>query len=291
MSETLEPSGQFVQSLARGLSVIRALNSAEPMSLSDIARASELSRASARRFTLTLEQLGYVQQSAGRFSLTPQVLELGFAYLSALGLPEVAQPHLQRLVDEVGESSSISVLDGAAVVYVARVPTRRIINVTINVGTRFPAYATSMGRVLLSGLDRVACEALLDQIELRPLTNRTITTRSELEAELDRVREQGFAIVDEEFEDGLRSVAAPICDREGHVVAAINLALAATRVSVEEIHRSLLAPLRGAAAAIEGDLGFGAALHPSQAPTPAASRDARPIIPRDGGKVSLLPAD
>lgn len=260
MSEALAPSGQFfVQSLARGLAVICALNGPEPMSLSDIARASELTRASARRFTLTLEKLGYVQQSRGRFSLTPQVLELGFAYLSALSLPEVSQPHLQRLVDEVRESSSVSVLDGTAVVYVARVPTRRIINVTINVGTRFPAYATSMGRVLLAGLDSEACAALLDQIELMPLTNRTITTRAALEAELDRVREQGYAIVDEELEDGLRSVAAPICDREGRVVAAINLALAAARVSIEEIHRSMLPALLKAAAAVGSDLGVGAA--------------------------------
>jgi len=291
VSETLEPSGQFVQSLARGLSVIRALNSAEPMSLSDIARASELSRASARRFTLTLEQLGYVQQSAGRFSLTPQVLELGFAYLSALGLPEVAQPHLQRLVDEVGESSSISVLDGAAVVYVARVPTRRIINVTIDLGTRFPAYATSMGRVLLSGMDQEARTALLDQIELKPLTDRTITTRRELEAELDHVREQGYAIVDEEFEEGLRSVAAPICDRDGHVVAAINLALAAARVSIGEIRRSLLPSLLGTAAAIESDLGVGAPLRPARAQNPEASRDERSITPPVGGELQLHLAD
>jgi IclR family pca regulon transcriptional regulator len=291
VSETLEPSGQFVQSLARGLSVIRALNSPEPMSLSDVARASGLTRASARRFTLTLEHLGYVQQSAGRFSLTPQVLELGFAYLSALGLPEISQPHLQRLVNDVGESSSISVLDGSAVVYVARVPTRRIINVTINLGTRFPAYATSMGRVLLSGLDPEACTALLDQIELRPLTGRTITTRSELEVELERVRRQGYAIVDEEFEDGLRSVAAPICDREGRVVAAINLALAASRVSIEEIHRSLLSPLLRAAAAIEGDLGVGGALDPSRIPAPEASGDERPVSAHDAGKVQLHLAD
>jgi IclR family pca regulon transcriptional regulator len=291
VSEALEPSGQFVQSLARGLSVIRALNSPEPMSLSDIARASELTRASARRFTLTLEQLGYVQQSAGRFSLTPQVLELGFAYLSALGLPEISQPHLQRLVDDVGESSSISVLDGTAVVYVARVPTRRIINVTINLGTRFPAYATSMGRVLLSGLDPAACATLLDQIELRPLTNRTITTRSELEAELDRVREQGYAIVDEEFEEGLRSVAAPICDRDGRVVAAINLALAAARVSSGEIRRSLLPSLLGAAAAIESDLGVGAGLRPARAGKPEARRDERVIRAPAGGELQLYLAD
>src|SRR5918911_2427201 len=143
----------FVQSLERGLAVIRALSDPEPQTLSDVARATGLSRAAARRFLLTLERLGYVRQRDARFALTPRVLELGYAYLSSFTLPEVAQPHLERLVEQVHESSSVSVLDGADVVYVARVPTRQIMRVTINVGTRCPAYATSMGRVLLAGLD------------------------------------------------------------------------------------------------------------------------------------------
>ncbi len=255
MSETAAPPGHFVQSLSRGLAVIRALSSPEPMTLSDVARASELSRASARRFVLTLEELGYVQQTGGRFALTPRVLELGFAYLSALGLPEIVQPHMERLVEQVHESSSVSVLDGESVVYVARVPTQRIMNVVINVGTRFPAYATSMGRVLLAGLERHECAQLLDRIELLPLAHDTITTRPELERELERVRLQGYAIVDQELESGLRSVAAPIRDRRGRVVAAINLAVQAGRVSVGEIRSSLLEPLLAAAAAIECDLG------------------------------------
>lgn len=255
MSETTVASAPFVQSLSRGLAVIRALNSPEPMTLSDVARASELTRASARRFVLTLEELGYVQQTAGRFALTPRVLELGFAYLSALGLPEIAQPHMERLVEEVRESSSISVLDGESVVYVARVPTRRIMNVVISVGTRFPAYATSMGRVLLSGLEPSACALVLDRIELAPLAHDTVTTRTQLEAELDRVRRQGYAIVDQELESGLRSVAAPIHDRRDRVIAAINLAVQAARVSVADIRGSLLAPLLETAAAIERDLG------------------------------------
>jgi len=254
-SETVAAPGHFVQSLSRGLSVIRALNRPEPMTLSDVARASKLSRASARRFVLTLEELGYVQQSGGRFALTPRVLELGFAYLSALGLPELAQPHMERLVEEVRESSSVSVLDGESVVYVARVPTRRIMNVVISVGTRFPAYATSMGRVLLAGLDPEVRAGLLDQIELLPLAHETITTRTLLDAELERVRLNGYAIVDQEFESGLRSVAAPIRDRSGRVIAAINLAVQAGRVSVEQMRLSLLGPLKETAAAIERDLG------------------------------------
>jgi IclR family pca regulon transcriptional regulator len=255
VSEAVAPCGHFVQSLARGLAVIRALNSPEPMTLSDVARSSELTRASARRFVLTLEELGYVQQSGGRFALTPRVLELGFAYLSALGLPEVAQPHMERLVEQVRESSSISVLDGQSVVYVARVPTRRIMNVVISVGTRFPAYATSMGRVLLAGLGPAERSELLDQIDLVPLAHDTITTRSQLDAELERVCRQGYAIVDQELESGLRSVAVPIRDRRDRVIAAINLAVQAARVNVDEIRQSLLGPLLDTAAAIERDLG------------------------------------
>jgi IclR family transcriptional regulator, pca regulon regulatory protein len=149
------------------------------------------------------------------------------------------------------------VLDGESVVYVARVPTRRIMNVVINVGTRFPAYATSMGRVLLAGLDREDCAELLDRIELVPLSHDTLTTRPQLEAELERVRQSGYAIVDQELESGLRSVAAPIRDRSDRVIAAINLAVHAARVSVAQISSSLLHPLLQTAAAIERDLGAG----------------------------------
>jgi IclR family pca regulon transcriptional regulator len=148
-------------------------------------------------------------------------------------------------------------LDGESVVYVARVPTRRIMNVVINVGTRFPAYATSMGRVLLAGLDSEECTELLDQIELVPLSHDTITTRPQLEAELELVRRAGYAIVDQELESGLRSVAAPIRDRHDRVIAAINLAVPAARVSVDEIRRTLVGPLLEAAAAIERDLAAG----------------------------------
>src|SRR4051812_2449450 len=179
-SSTSEAPGRdpvFVQSLERGLAVVRALSAPDPQTLSDVARATGLSRAAARRFLLTLERLGYVRQDHGRFALTPQVLELGFAYLSSLTLPEVAHPHLTRLVERVHESSSVSVLDGSDVVYVARVPTRRIMTVAINVGTRFPAHATSMGRVLLAGLAPAARAAVLDGVELRAITPATITDR------------------------------------------------------------------------------------------------------------------
>jgi IclR family transcriptional regulator, pca regulon regulatory protein len=250
--------GAFVQSLERGLLVIRALDSPEPQPLSAVARTTGLSRAAARRFLLTLERLGYVRHARGGFSLTPRVLELGYAYLSSLTLPEVAQPHLERLVERVQESSSVSVLDGDDVVYVARVPTRRIMSVTISVGTRFPAYATSMGRVLLAGLPDAEIDAALARAELRPLTPRTITSAAALRATIEEVRRRGHAIVDEELELGLRSVAAPIRDPAGAVVAAINLSVQASRTTVADMRRRLLPPLRETAAAIGRDLGAGA---------------------------------
>jgi IclR family pca regulon transcriptional regulator len=252
-----EPDGEFVQSLERGLSVIRVLSSPEPQTLSDVARATGMSRAAARRFLLTLQRLRYVQQSGGRFALTPRTLELGYAYLSSLTLPEVVQPHLEQLVERVQESSSVSVLDGDDVVYVARVATHRIMGVAISVGTRFPAFATSMGRVLLANLPEEALQAVLGRIELRPITKATLTSREALERELDRVRRRGWSLVDQELEAGLRSIAVPIRDPSGQVVAAMNLSVHASRASAGEVKRDLLPPLLEAATAIEADLTAG----------------------------------
>jgi IclR family transcriptional regulator, pca regulon regulatory protein len=249
--------GAFVQSLERGLAVIRALSGPEPQTLSDVSRTTGLSRAAVRRFLLTLETLGYVAQAGKRFALTPQVLDLGYAYLSGLELPQVAEPHLQKLVERVHESSSVSVLDGGDVIYVARVPTRRIMAVAISVGTRFPAFATSMGRVLLAGLDPAALDAALGAMELTPLTPETVTSTDELRAVLDRVREQGHAVVDQELEAGLRSIAVPIRDRAEAVIAAVNLSVHASRTSVAGMERDLLPPLRETATAIERDLRAG----------------------------------
>jgi IclR family pca regulon transcriptional regulator len=261
---------QFVQSLERGLSVIRALSAPEPQTLSEVARATGLTRAASRRFLLTLQQLGYVDLSGTRFALTPQVLELGYAYLSSLTLPEVAQPHLERLVQEIHESSSVSVLDDTDVVYVARVPTRRIMRVSISVGTRFPAYATSMGRVLLAGLEPTELDAVLGATALEALTPETIHEERELRAELGRVRAQGWALVDQELEAGLRSVAAPIRDRDGAVIAAINVSAQAARTGLEDVHERLLPPLLATAAAIERDLA--AATPPAKATSRVAFR-------------------
>lgn len=243
-------SGTFVQSLARGLSVIRAFDAEHPeLSLSDVARRAELTRAAARRFLLTLETLGYVRSDGRAFALTPRVLELGFSYLSASTLPEIVQPHLERLSREVGESVSAGVLDGADIVYVARVPTRRIMSVAITIGTRFPAYVTSMGRALLAGLPDADAGAVLDASDLRPLTDRTMSDRAELLAELARVRAQGWAFVDGELEPGLRSIAVPLHRRDGTVIAAINVSMSAAGDSLaHQVDRYVPALLRSGAA-------------------------------------------
>ncbi len=222
-----------------------------------MARETGLARAAARRFLLTLQDLGYVRSDQRRFALTPRVLELGYSFLSSLTLPEIAQPHLRDLVQRVHESSSISVLDGPDIVYVAREPTRRIMTVAISVGTRFPAYATSMGRVLLAGLTPDGLEAFLARAELKPLTPTTVTDAASLRAELDRIREQGWALVDQELEAGLRSIAVPVHDPRGQVVAAVNLSAHASRTTLEAVRAELLPSLLTTGAAIERDLALG----------------------------------
>ncbi|WP_433057952.1 IclR family transcriptional regulator domain-containing protein [Dactylosporangium sp. CS-033363] len=252
-----DPRGaDFVQSLERGLAVIRAFDATRPeLTLTEVATLTDMTRAAARRFLLTLTELGYVRSDGRQFSLTPRVLELGYAYLSGLSLPAIAEPHLEALVSEVNESSSVSVLDGADIVYVARVPTSRIMTVMISVGTRFPAYATSMGRVLLAGLPRADLESYLAAVKPEALTPHTVSTAAALRTEIDRARDQGWALVDQELEEGLRSVAAPIHDRAGRVIAALNLSTAASRRdAAAAVRRDLVPPLLAAAARIEADL-------------------------------------
>ena len=245
----------FVQSLERGLAVIRAFDGEHPtLTLSDVSRRTGLTRAAARRFLLTLVELGYVHHDGREFMLRPSVLDLGFAYLSSMGLPEVAMPHMETLVATVQESSSMSVLDGANVVYVARVPTRRrIMTVAIAVGTRFPAHATSMGRVLLAGLPQDELDATLANIRFEPFTDTTVTNESDLRRVLDITRERGYAIVDQEFEHGLRSAAAPVHDDRRTVIAAVNVSVHASRATTDEIEERFVPPLLEAVERIGAD--------------------------------------
>ena len=249
------PRPAFVQSLERGLAVIRAFDSTQrELTLSDVARRTGLTRAAARRFLLTLVELGYVRTDGRLFSLRPRVLDLGYAYLSSMTLPEVATPHLEQLVATVHESSSVSVLDGSDVVYIARVPTKRIMTVAISVGTRFPAYVTSMGRVLLAALPPEAREEHLPAGPLTAHTPFTVTDRRRLDDVLAEVAAQGYALVEQELEEGLRSIAVPIRDRSGGVVAAMNISVSAQRRTSDSIRSDLLPPLLAAAREIEEDL-------------------------------------
>ncbi|MGW3247019.1 IclR family transcriptional regulator domain-containing protein [Streptomyces sp. NPDC001070] len=246
---------EFVESLARGLAVLTAFGEGRAeLPLTAVAEATGLARATARRSLITLEHLGYVASEGRLFRLTPHVLELGCAHLSRLTLPEIAQPHLTELVEAVHDSASMAVLSGEHILYVARVPTVRIMSVNITVGTRFPAYATAMGRVLLAGLPAQERAAHLARTDFTQLTRHTVTDAERLSGVLDRVTAEGHALVSEELEEGLRSIAVPVRDRGGRVVAAINVSMHASRRSVEQSRSELLPALREAAARIGEDL-------------------------------------
>jgi IclR family pca regulon transcriptional regulator len=189
------------------------------------------------------------------FSLTPRVLSLGWAYLSSLNLAEIAQPLMEELVEKTKESCSASTLDVPDIVYVARVPTRRIMTITIGVGTRLPAHATSMGRVLLADLPEQELDEFLTETRLEAFTERTITEPEELRRLLAKVREQGWALTDQELEIGLRSIAAPLRDANGRAIAALNVSAATSRVSIEELSESFLPHLLQTAEAISTALG------------------------------------
>ena len=270
---TANHSADFVQSLERGLAVIKAFDAEDrELTLSDVARKTGLTRAAARRFLHTLVTLGYVRSDKRMFSLRPRVLELGYAYLSGLSLPEVAQPHLEELTAAVHESTSISVLDGDMVVYVARVAAKRIMAVGITVGTRFPAHATSMGRVLLAYAPKPWLDDYLANVDLQPSTRRTITSPERLTEVLAQVRREDYALVatftevlaqvrredcalvDQELEEGLRSIAVPLRDLQGAVIAAVNVSTHVSRSDITTLRAELLPPLRRTVAAIEADL-------------------------------------
>ncbi|NUP31697.1 MAG: helix-turn-helix domain-containing protein [Streptomycetaceae bacterium] len=246
---------EYLQSLARGLDVLRALGTTRgPMTLADVARAAALPRATARRSLITLDYLGYAEPHGKGFALTPRVLDLGYARLAGLTLPEVLLPHLAELVRTVGESASAAVLDGDDIRYIARVPTRRIMRVDITVGTRMPAALASMGRVLLAALPPADRAAYLSRVRIEPRTPRSASTPEEVEAAVDRAAAAGYAQVDQELEEGLRSLSVPVRDADGHVVAAVNVAHHASRGTPDETRDEILPPLRLAAARAEADL-------------------------------------
>lgn len=245
----------FVQSLDRGLAVIRCFSSEHPsLTLSEVAERTGLTRAAARRFLLTLQELGYVGSSGRQFSLRPRVLALGYAYLSSFSVSQIAQPHLEDLAEELHESCSVSVLDGDDLVYVARASANRIMTIALTVGTRLPPYPTSMGRILLAHLPEAELDAYLRRTTMRKLTEHTITDPGELRKVLAEARSRGWAAVDQELEAGVRSIAVPIRDSSRKVVAAINASAHAARVPMRTLEKQFLPRLQEAAQQIDSEL-------------------------------------
>lgn len=241
----------FMASLARGLHVIRAFSEyRRHLTISQISQSTGLSRAAVRRCLYTLTKLGYAAEENKRFSLRPQVLTLGHAYLSSTPLAVLAQPYLDEVSRVLRESCSAAILDGHDIVYICRSAETRIMSISLLVGTRLPAYCTSMGQVLLAHLPRDELEAYLRQVSLVERTDRTITSVAKLREALAQARETGFALLDQELEVGLRSIAVPVRDLRGNVVAAINVGTHASRASPADMQETFLPKLRQCAGAL-----------------------------------------
>lgn len=234
-------SGDFVEALARGLDVLTSFGpTAMALTVSEVAARTGLARPTARRLLMTLEQLGYLRCVDGAYSLTTKVLEIGTAGIAAQGMWDVARPHLRQLVSQTGESSSMSQLDGSDIVYIARVAVPKIIAISVNIGTRFPAVATSMGRVLLADLSSDELDEILATPSQSGIIPRAVPTREELDKSLASVREHGWALSDELLSVGIRSIAAPVRDHEGRTVAAMNVTVHAAETPIQVLTEQYL---------------------------------------------------
>lgn len=251
--QILKPGDRdYVGALASGLEVLQAFDAEHPrMTLSEVATRTEMDRAKARRFLLTLHALGFVKRSGRQFELTPRVLQLGYAYQASNQYRAVIQQYLEDITAELGESSSLAVLDGDEVVYVVRSSARhRLMAITLSVGTRLPAAYTSMGRVLLSQLPGDELERFLERVRLEPFTGASILDRDVLREEIDKAREQRYSIVDQELDSGLRSVAVPVFAGSGELLGAINISTNAARVGMDTLMKVYLPRLQEAAEAV-----------------------------------------
>jgi IclR family pca regulon transcriptional regulator len=244
-------SGEFVEALARGLDVLTTFGpTAMELTVSEVAGRTGLARPTARRLLMTLEQLGYLRSTDGVYSLTTRVLEIGTSVIAAQGIWEIARPHLVGLVAQTGESSSMSQLDGSDIVYTARVPVAKIIALSVSIGTRFPAVATSMGRVLLADLSRSELDKMLATPSRSNIIPKVTPPRRELDRTLAEVRERGWALSDEQLSVGIRSIAAPVRDHDGRAVAAMNVTVHAAETSIEHLTTVYLPLLLASAAAV-----------------------------------------
>jgi IclR family pca regulon transcriptional regulator len=247
----LKPGDSYVQSFARGLEVIRSFSAASArQTLTEVAGRAGLTRAGARRILLTLQTLGYVESDGKLFSLTPRILDLGFAYLSSMPIWNLAEPVMEALVEEVKESCSAAALEGTDIVYVLRVPTRKIMSIGLGVGSRLPAYCTSLGRMLLADLPDDEVMRRLRASKRAQLTRHTLTDADALLAKVQQARRQGWCQVNQELEEGLLSIAAPVTGRTGRTVAALNISGQANRSSPKLMQDSMLPQLLEAARTI-----------------------------------------
>lgn len=275
--------GEFVQGLERGFSVVKAFAAdASSLSITQVAAKTGLTRAVARRYLLTLERLGYVLRSGAAFRLTPRILDLGFTYLSTIDVANVAQRFMEQVVEQLHETCSLAVLDNDETVYLCRVPAKRIMSINLVVGSRLPAHATSMGKVLLAHLPPPELDTYFQRATLHRLTKRTICSESTLRRQLDEVRARGWAISDQETEDGIRTIAAAIFDRAHRVHAAVNVSGHATRVSVPELRSRYLPVLLEASRAIS--LAIGASEQKLAPPRSAAGARRRRKRPTSQGR-------
>jgi IclR family pca regulon transcriptional regulator len=251
----------FIEALARGLDVLRSFRPATPsMTLSEIAGVTGLARPTVRRILITLDALGYVRPAGRGYALTPRVLELGMAYVNALSIWDLARPHMERLVAQTNESTSMAQLDGSDIVYVARVAVPKIVTLAVTIGTRFPAPATSMGKVLLAALPAAAVADVLGDASRSGITARWQPSAAELEASLREVRAKGWALADQDLAPGIRSVATGVRDGDGQVIAAINVTVHAAETSVDTLLEDHLPKLLRAAADIGHDWALAASV-------------------------------
>jgi IclR family transcriptional regulator, pca regulon regulatory protein len=250
-----EGQGEFVQSLERGLAVIRAFGFRRvSLTITDVAEATGLTRATARRFLLTLVRMGYVRNDGRDYWLRPRVLELGYAYLSGITLPEVAKPFLAELVAEVQESASIAVRDGGEIVYIAHAAPHRVMTINLPVGGRGPLFCTALGRVLLAAEPDDAIERYLESSDLLACTDVTLTDPQELRAAIEEVRAQEYALVEDELEDGLVDLAVPLRNPDGAVMAAMDVCAYSLRTAPEQLRATGLPLLRKTVSGVEAEM-------------------------------------
>ena len=250
-----EPRREVMAGLAKGLQVLLALGQqSRGLTLSEVAALARLPAATARRCLHTLEELGYVTRAGRSFLLRPKVLELGAAYLHAMNVEALAQAHLERLARETGDSAALSVLDGVDIVYIARASVRTLVRLEAHVGSRFPAYPTSMGRVLLAGLSPEGLRKYFAEASFRALTEHTLTQRAQLTRRIDDCRRNGYAAVADELAYGVVAVAVPVLDEAGRVVAALNSSSHSKKVSAAELVRQRLGTLQQISRQISGEL-------------------------------------